>query len=159
MIIAVLLVVALAAAIAAWLTGGVAFAWVALALSVLVLVVLVARRLWERTSSDAAEAPSDQDETGDAVPETAPEPVSESVPAPKPARKPAATESTRKPVAATPSGADGVEVVYVQPGRRRFHRQGCELIADRETDDIALEDARDEGFSACTVCYGVAARR
>lgn len=71
---------------------------------------------------------------------------------------PSGTEPSH-PVLPSGVGTVGVaDVVYVLPGRRRFHRAGCELIVDRKTDDIALDDARDEGFSACSVCHGLTAR-
>jgi hypothetical protein len=42
--------------------------------------------------------------------------------------------------------------VLVVQGRRRFHRIGCRLLADRKPEEIELEEALDEGYTACTVC-------
>jgi hypothetical protein len=38
------------------------------------------------------------------------------------------------------------------PGRRRFHAPECPLLADKDVEEITLDDARDEGFTACTTC-------
>lgn len=43
-------------------------------------------------------------------------------------------------------------LVHVVPGRRRYHTAGCELIAERPTDAVVLEEALEEGLSACTRC-------
>lgn len=43
-------------------------------------------------------------------------------------------------------------VVYVLPGRKRFHHAGCRALRDREPDELVLDEARDEGFTPCTVC-------
>jgi heme exporter protein D len=52
------------------------------------------------------------------------------------------------------------KTVLVIPGRRRFHRKGCRLLAGRASDEIGVAEALDEGFSACSACIedGVAFR-
>lgn len=54
--------------------------------------------------------------------------------------------------------ADDV-VVFSIPGRKRFHRAGCRHLRSRRCNELTLEEALDEGFSACTNCSGNAAQR
>lgn len=48
--------------------------------------------------------------------------------------------------------ARGSDSVYVIPGRRRFHQAACPILEQYEHEELTLDDARDEGFSACTSC-------
>jgi len=43
-------------------------------------------------------------------------------------------------------------IVKVIPGRRRFHRPGCRQLAGRDSEELTYEEAREEGFTACTTC-------
>nr|WP_157553830.1 hypothetical protein [Herbidospora sakaeratensis] len=43
-------------------------------------------------------------------------------------------------------------IVLVIPGRKRFHRSGCRQLVGRETEELTVEEAREEGFSPCTTC-------
>ncbi|GAB1817442.1 hypothetical protein [Herbidospora sp. RD11066] len=43
-------------------------------------------------------------------------------------------------------------LVLVIPGRKRFHRSGCRQLAGRETEELTVEEAREEGFTPCTTC-------
>ena len=62
-------------------------------------------------------------------------------------------EAGPEPVAGGgPSRPDVDADVLVIPGRRRFHRDGCRLLADRASDRIALEEALEEGFTPCSTC-------
>jgi len=45
-----------------------------------------------------------------------------------------------------------VLLVQVLPGRRRFHLEECRLLAGRPGEVISLQEALDEGFTACTAC-------
>jgi hypothetical protein len=47
---------------------------------------------------------------------------------------------------------NGDLTVRVIPGRRRFHVADCRLTAGKTTEEISLEEAQEEGFSACTTC-------
>jgi hypothetical protein len=55
-----------------------------------------------------------------------------------------------------PSGAGGISspdaIVLVIPGRKRLHLSGCRQLAGRETEELTYEEAREEGFTACTTC-------
>jgi methylphosphotriester-DNA--protein-cysteine methyltransferase len=43
-------------------------------------------------------------------------------------------------------------VVYVVPGRRRYHIDSCRQLAGRSKEELTFEEAREEGFSPCTAC-------
>jgi cytoskeletal protein RodZ len=52
-----------------------------------------------------------------------------------------------------PAAADEEsQSVYVIPGRRRFHRVGCRILDAHAAEEVALDDASDEGFTACSLC-------
>ncbi|GAA0413537.1 hypothetical protein Acor_10850 [Acrocarpospora corrugata] len=52
-----------------------------------------------------------------------------------------------------PGGGLGPDsIVLVIPGRKRFHLPNCRQLADREIEELTLEEAREEGFSPCTAC-------
>lgn len=53
---------------------------------------------------------------------------------------------------AMPEDVAAPGTVSVVPGRRRYHRGGCRLLAGRESEEISLDEAREEGFTACTTC-------
>lgn len=55
------------------------------------------------------------------------------------------------PVDASASIGAGSPVVVV-PGRRRFHQPECHLVASRNTETVQVEEAVEEGFSACSTC-------
>jgi methylphosphotriester-DNA--protein-cysteine methyltransferase len=43
-------------------------------------------------------------------------------------------------------------VVYVVPGRRRYHIDSCRQLAGRSKEELTFEEAHEEGFSPCTAC-------
>jgi hypothetical protein len=43
-------------------------------------------------------------------------------------------------------------IVYVVPGRRRYHLDSCRQLAGRGKQELTFEEAREEGFSPCTAC-------
>ncbi|HVV11270.1 hypothetical protein [Amycolatopsis sp.] len=47
---------------------------------------------------------------------------------------------------------DEDDVVFVLPGRKRFHVAGCRLLKDREAEELTLAEAEEESFTPCTVC-------
>ncbi|MDH2428603.1 hypothetical protein [Sphaerisporangium sp. TRM90804] len=55
-----------------------------------------------------------------------------------------------------PVGAGGRpspdSIVLVIPGRKRFHLPGCRQLMGRGFEELTYEEARDEGFTACTTC-------
>lgn len=48
--------------------------------------------------------------------------------------------------------ADTDATVCVVPGRRRYHQPDCQMIGDAGTEEITVDEASAEGFSACTAC-------
>ncbi|GII67077.1 hypothetical protein Skr01_71620 [Sphaerisporangium krabiense] len=60
------------------------------------------------------------------------------------------------PATATVAGASGRlapdAIVFVVPGRKRFHQAGCRQLSGRQTEELTYEEAREEGFSPCTTC-------
>src|SRR5882757_10107102 len=53
---------------------------------------------------------------------------------------------------ATVADGPGDLLVRVIPGRRRFHVDDCRLLSGHSAEQISLDEARDEGFTACTTC-------
>ena len=45
------------------------------------------------------------------------------------------------------------ELVHVVMGRRRYHRAGCASLVGRVSEELTHDEAREEGFSACTTCF------
>jgi methylphosphotriester-DNA--protein-cysteine methyltransferase len=43
-------------------------------------------------------------------------------------------------------------VVYVVPGRRRYHIDSCRQLAGRSKEELTFEEAHEEGFTPCTAC-------
>ncbi|TKK77279.1 hypothetical protein FDA94_37990 [Herbidospora galbida] len=78
-----------------------------------------------------------------AMPPTAPVP-----PAASPAYPPNPTVTAPVPV----PGLGPDSIVLVIPGRKRFHRSGCRQLVGRETEELTVEEAREEGFTPCTTC-------
>ncbi|MFD1120265.1 hypothetical protein ACFQ3A_38345, partial [Sphaerisporangium aureirubrum] len=66
-----------------------------------------------------------------------------------PPRGSSAPGAPRMPVGSRPSPDT---IVLVIPGRRRFHLPGCRQLAGRDHEELTYEEAREEGFSACTTC-------
>ncbi|WP_424534624.1 hypothetical protein ACOZ38_30820 [Sphaerisporangium viridialbum] len=56
------------------------------------------------------------------------------------------------PVRGTGGGPSSDAIVLVIPGRKRFHLRGCRQLAGREFEELTYEEAREEGFTACTTC-------
>lgn len=43
-------------------------------------------------------------------------------------------------------------IVYVVPGRKRFHVADCQFIKEMGAQELTLVEARDEAFTPCTAC-------
>lgn len=69
------------------------------------------------------------------------------------ATQPRLSRPVAGPVPAAGRGVlDDEAIVLVIPGRKRFHVTGCRQLADREHEELTHEEAREEGFTACTTC-------
>ncbi len=60
-----------------------------------------------------------------------------------------AFETSQSAAASAPPDSD---IVLVVPGRRRFHVPGCIHLTRRRTEELTVDEALEEGFSACTTC-------
>lgn len=118
----VLLIVAAAACLAAsFFTSTVLLAYVALGLALAGLVLIGVTAALRRRSS-AAPSTTDESTEDDAQP----------------------GEDTEVPEA-------DADLVLIIPGRKRYHRPGCEF-ADGAGEELTLGEAQQEGFTACTAC-------
>ncbi|WP_028925900.1 hypothetical protein [Pseudonocardia acaciae] len=99
---------------------------------------------------DAARAAKpDAEQTG----EPKPEPVAETNTEPAAATNTETNTATNTPTATTDDDPGSPDmIVQVVPGRRRFHVDGCRLLAGKPAEEISLDEAREEGFTACTSC-------
>jgi hypothetical protein len=96
-----------------------------------------------RQAPDTVHAPSNASST---------EPAAKNVMAGAGARPPGRPRPT---AAFTPPES---EIVFVTPGRRRFHASGCGLLVGRLTEELTRGEALEEGFSACTTCMPAGAQ-
>jgi hypothetical protein len=55
-------------------------------------------------------------------------------------------------VGARTTGDTPPGTVRVVPGRHRFHREDCRLLVGKPVEEIGLDEALEEGFTACTAC-------
>lgn len=168
MVVFALLVLAAVGAVLAFALGQPAYAWAALGCCAVAVALLVptvlpdVRRRWSGRKQEATdghpaadddaprafrqlsgEAEADQEEADQGAPEeadrVAPEEEQAAPPAPT---APAPPES----IPSDPT------VVLVVPGRKRFHAEDCELLSELETEELTMEEAREEGFTPCTRC-------
>lgn len=166
-----LAVVAVAATVIAYLTEQAWAGWVGLFAAVLGAAVALRQLLADRArpGTEVAVDPDvrapvdavDENLPEDRGQEEEPEESAASAAPPADVSDDDRTESSdAAPVAADASvaeqapGATRNDVVHVVPGRRRFHRAGCSLLQGKDTEQITEDDARDEGFTACSRCAG-----
>lgn len=62
-----------------------------------------------------------------------------------------ATRPAGKAPASTPD-VPGDTIVVVVPGRKRYHLANCRQLAGRTREELTYQEAREEGFTACTAC-------
>jgi hypothetical protein len=177
---AALVVVAIVLLLLGMITGTLTLVYFAIGVSVVSMILLalgifLQRELWTRRRNRTADA----DE-----PEAELEPVG-AASAARPATKAAAPGSSaarsrdagnagpasrvgsaiaavRRSRAGDSAGADPDEMpaedfVHVVPGRRRYHRKSCRSLVGRVSEELTIDEAREEGFSACTGCFPVEA--
>ncbi|MCW2856595.1 MAG: hypothetical protein JWR52_2210 [Marmoricola sp.] len=124
--IAALLVLGAAVLLAAGFFADVhVLGWIALGVAAVAVVLVL---LPTRGATPDAVAVAEPDQTPE--PDETPDP--EAVPEPEPAA--------------------AADLVLVIPGRRRFHKPGCELLAGHDVEKLTEEEAREEEFTACTRC-------
>jgi hypothetical protein len=161
MLVLVLIVAAAACLAAALLSGSVLFSWIAFVVSVAGIAVLAAWLIKKRTRSSWAEGSSPEDDPGPTSRESetaaverpsSAESVDEVVPVPVPEAGGSEPEISRLDTGLLSATTPEESMVRVIPGRRRFHAEGCRLLAGHQAEEIVFEEARDEGFTPCTVC-------
>ena len=69
-------------------------------------------------------------------------------PAPSPEAEEGTPYAFPMPTAQVPDDA----LVYVIPGRKRYHLDTCRQLAGRQTEELTYIEAQEEGFSPCTAC-------
>jgi hypothetical protein len=177
MLVALAILAALVCLVLGLTIGPFLLVYVALGVSVLGLLLLLGSMLRGRrkarkgTAADAADDSAELDRVEpDVVEPTAEDAPEEADPAaksggPAPAAPAVVAEPVEVAIGDVPGvvtaptsgpvvtgGPDADFDVLVIPGRRRFHRDGCRLLADRATDRIGLEEALEEGFTPCSTC-------
>ena len=132
----VLVLVALIFLIIGLLQEGLMMIWLSIGTSVVAGVFLLLGALQRRGT------PAVAGETTGAAPDVLEEVTAVSV-------RP--REAGAETVAAEAAGSAGQ--VAVVPGRPRYHVEGCRFLAGRpDVETIAVEQAREEGYTACGVC-------
>lgn len=165
MLIGALMIVAAALLVSAFLTGTTALAGAALVVSLgaAALYIWLLRRAPSTGSTSTSgasitEAPTPEDSTSAAEPGRAEPAGTDAVSTPAEAPDSKAEEPSPAPAPAQhqadpeASQLDGATVVHVVPGRLRYHVDGCEVLDGRDVEDLTVDDARDEGFTACSRC-------
>ncbi|MFH1655552.1 MAG: hypothetical protein ABH954_02955 [Candidatus Omnitrophota bacterium] len=46
------------------------------------------------------------------------------------------------------------EDVYITKQGKKYHKENCRFIANRDTQEIGLEDANAKGLTPCSKCFG-----
>lgn len=161
MLIAVLVAGALACLLLGLGLDNIVLTYAALGISLLGIAVLSAAKVWKRRTSSSGDP---EDGTAHQHGSVGPTSLDGAVDPAQPERVTAESEADEAD-AEPPSGisaSDGVEpgvedpteepVVHVVPGRRRYHVAACKLLNGHSDESITLEEAHEEGFTACTTC-------
>lgn len=45
------------------------------------------------------------------------------------------------------------EMVYITKSGKKYHKQGCHYITNKETTALSISEAENNGYSACSVCF------
>lgn len=146
-----MLIVAVAACLGVGLfLGKMSLVWCALGASLLGLLLLGYLLYADRRSSGAH--PDADDDSAVELPGASGADEARDTPrAPEVSTEPSAAAPVWA-VAGRPDLASPARIVHVVPGRRRFHVDGCRLLVDKPAEEISLDEAREEGFTACTSC-------
>lgn len=135
--------VAAAGVVFAWLSEQVVYAYAALAVSVACFLVLA------RPGLRRALARGRERADGDPEPEASHDDGDDGAPD-------AVDACPVEPENRDDGPADDDRLVYLIPGRKRFHRRGCSVLDGQASDVVTLVEAEEEGYSQCSRC--VAAR-
>jgi len=75
----------------------------------------------------------------------------------RPAKAKARVGASEETVVVPATSATALDVpaetmVFVVPGRKRYHLETCRQLAGRDKEELTFVEAREEGFTACTAC-------
>ncbi|MGE5287870.1 MAG: hypothetical protein ACM3ML_11825 [Micromonosporaceae bacterium] len=168
---------ALVLLVAGVITSSLTFVYVSIGVSVAATLLLAAGVFMRRDMfmASARGAPGSREYGG--APREEPRPSGLAAPTPREAAEPARSQTAPAEAVAAGSAMAGAgardrgrlrpaaaasatpesALVFVIPGRRRFHVQGCDRLVGRLTEELTLNEALEEGFSACTACVPVSA--
>lgn len=154
MLAAVLAVLSGACLVAGWLLEQIVLVYAALGLSTLGLLLVFAAALRRSRSgvpeSLVADEPSTSAVDGTKQPGDAEVAEKESD---------STSQLTREIFVERASGdrLDSDATVYVLQRRKRFHTADCRLVRGKQAQELTLVEAREEDFTACSVCVEVGA--
>lgn len=118
------------------------------------LLVLIA--MWRRKRSDVPDPP----EEGETSTATVIDEEGEPGDADEADEEPAPTREHARDVFVERMSGDRLELddaVYVLQHRKRFHAADCRLVKGKDSQELTLLEAREEDFTACSVCLEVGA--
>ena len=142
-----LVVVAIVLLIIGLISGTLGFIYASIAGSVVAfifLIVGVMQRRGEEVPAPAAGAPA-LASSGDVEGVTAIIPAGS-----RPLPSDGAAPRSRDTAAAAPAAVSGS--VLVVEGRPRYHVAGCRYLTGKDADEVPVDKARSDGFTACGVC-------
>jgi hypothetical protein len=127
--------------------------WASIVVSAAAALLLIAGAVRERSRRPAP--------AGGPMPPPGPPPGRDDLriaPAAAPAPAPAVGAAVAEPAPlapaapAPPAASVASGRVLVVAGRPRYHLAGCRYVADRDAQELGLEEARAAGYTACGVC-------
>lgn len=158
MVIALLAIVALGLLVVALVVDVSAFSYGALGLCALAGALMVVERVVRSRRAGTAAGTASADDHPP-VAETDDEPAGQEGPSRHDDATADRSDDERDKDAAADRDEDRDEddvaapqLVLVAPGRKRFHRRDCDLLAEVTAEEITVAEAQAEGFSACSVC-------
>ena len=132
--------------------GPIVLVYAAFGLSALGLLLVLIGVL-RRRPVDVPDAVASDDLAASDAAETEPEEQAE-------AEEPASVGDLTREVFVERSSGDPLDAdapVYVLQRRKRFHAAGCKLVKGKQPQELTLVEAREEDFTACSVCVEVGA--
>jgi hypothetical protein len=158
MIVGVLIVAGLASLLVGVIVDQPIWVYAAVGLS-LVALALIAFDWWRNRPVEESEKDADVTEQDAVQPaeDEAAEPAAEGAETSQPEEPAGTSAATEETPAATKeateeTAGDTLWLVRIVPGRRRYHAPGCAQLDGQETEEVTVEEAVGEGFSACTRC-------
>ncbi|MBK0870389.1 hypothetical protein INP57_26630 [Saccharopolyspora sp. HNM0986] len=148
---------------AGWLLEQIVLVYVALALSAAGLVLVVAS-VWRRRQLRGQEAAGDGESADNGeLPDSAEDVEASGDAAAARSGAAAGPDSAAEPsreifvALSTGQRLDDDAMVGVVPGRKRFHSGECRLVRGKQVQWLTLVEAREEEFTACSVCVEIGA--